>query len=70
MNDLQFEQRNSAVAALPQSKLLMNAFTFELARRRSGNGDHRELPPSRRGSDEYLEPDLLPLVGQAQSSPW
>src|SRR5579859_7020348 len=38
-NDLQFERRKySAVAAYRQSKLLMNAFTFELARRLAGTG--------------------------------
>ena len=39
MNDLQFERRKySSVAAYGQSKLLMNAFTFELARRLAGTG--------------------------------
>ena len=39
MNDLQFERRKySGVAAYRQSKLLMNAFTFELARRLAGTG--------------------------------
>jgi NAD(P)-dependent dehydrogenase (short-subunit alcohol dehydrogenase family) len=39
MNDLQFERRKySNVAAYGQSKLLMNAFTFELARRLAGTG--------------------------------
>jgi NAD(P)-dependent dehydrogenase (short-subunit alcohol dehydrogenase family) len=39
MNDLQFERRKySGVAAYGQSKLLMNAFTFELARRLAGTG--------------------------------
>jgi NAD(P)-dependent dehydrogenase (short-subunit alcohol dehydrogenase family) len=38
-NDLQFERRKyTAVAAYRQSKLLMNAFTFELARRLAGTG--------------------------------
>jgi len=37
MNDLQFERRKyQALAAYGQSKLLMNAFTFELARRLAG----------------------------------
>ena len=37
MNDLQFERRKySSVAAYRQSKLLMNTFTFELARRLAG----------------------------------
>jgi len=37
MNDLQFERRKYSVfAAYGQSKLLMNAFTFELARRLEG----------------------------------
>ena len=39
MNDLQFETRKyNALAAYGQSKLLMNAFTFELARRLEGTG--------------------------------
>ena len=39
MNDLQFEKRKySPLAAYGQSKLLMNAFTFELARRLEGTG--------------------------------
>ena len=39
MNDLQFERRKyRGVAAYGQSKLLMNAFTFDLARRLAGTG--------------------------------
>jgi NAD(P)-dependent dehydrogenase (short-subunit alcohol dehydrogenase family) len=39
MNDLQFERRKfNTFAAYGQSKLLMNAFTFELARRLEGTG--------------------------------
>jgi NAD(P)-dependent dehydrogenase (short-subunit alcohol dehydrogenase family) len=39
MNDLQFERRKyRTVAAYRQSKLLMNTFTFELARRLAGTG--------------------------------
>jgi len=39
MNDLQFERRQyRTLAAYGQSKLLMNAFTFELARRLAGIG--------------------------------
>jgi retinol dehydrogenase-14 len=39
MNDLQFERRKyRGIAAYGQSKLLMNAFTFELARRLAGSG--------------------------------
>ncbi|HXQ25271.1 MAG TPA: SDR family oxidoreductase [Candidatus Acidoferrales bacterium] len=39
MNDLQFEHRKfNGFAAYGQSKLLMNAFTFELARRLEGTG--------------------------------
>ncbi len=38
MNDLQFERRKYGFAAYGQSKLLMNAFTFELARRLEGTG--------------------------------
>jgi NAD(P)-dependent dehydrogenase (short-subunit alcohol dehydrogenase family) len=39
MDDLQFKRRKySSFAAYGQSKLLMNAFTFELARRLAGTG--------------------------------
>jgi len=39
LNDLQFERRKyRSVAAYRQSKLLMNTFTFELARRLAGTG--------------------------------
>ena len=39
MDDLQFARRNyNGLAAYAQSKLLMNAFTFELARRLEGTG--------------------------------
>jgi len=39
LNDLQYETRKySGIAAYGQSKLLMNAFTFELARRLEGTG--------------------------------
>lgn len=39
MNDLQFERRKyGSIAAYRQSKLLMNTFTFELARRLAGTG--------------------------------
>jgi NAD(P)-dependent dehydrogenase (short-subunit alcohol dehydrogenase family) len=39
MNDVQFERRKyTGIAAYGQSKLLMNAFTFELARRLEGTG--------------------------------
>jgi NAD(P)-dependent dehydrogenase (short-subunit alcohol dehydrogenase family) len=39
MDDLQFDRRKyNALAAYGQSKLLMNAFTFELARRLEGTG--------------------------------
>ncbi len=39
MNDLQFERRKYGnIAAYRQSKLLMNTFTFELARRLAGTG--------------------------------
>jgi retinol dehydrogenase 14 len=39
MNDLQFERRKySGIAAYSQSKFLMNAFTFEMARRLAGTG--------------------------------
>ena len=39
LNDLQFETRKyNALSAYAQSKLLMNAFTFELARKLEGTG--------------------------------
>lgn len=39
MNDLQFERRRyGSIAAYRQSKLLMNTFTFELARKLAGTG--------------------------------
>jgi NAD(P)-dependent dehydrogenase (short-subunit alcohol dehydrogenase family) len=39
LNDLQFERRKyRGIAAYAQSKLLMNAFTFELARKLAGTG--------------------------------
>jgi NAD(P)-dependent dehydrogenase (short-subunit alcohol dehydrogenase family) len=39
LNDLQYERRKyKSIAAYSQSKLLMNAFTFELARRLEGTG--------------------------------
>jgi len=39
MHDLQFERRKyKSITAYSQSKLLMNAFTFELARRLEGTG--------------------------------
>jgi len=39
LNDLQYERRKySPIGAYGQSKLLMNAFTFELARRLEGTG--------------------------------
>ena len=39
LNELQFERRKyRGIAAYGQSKLLMNAFTFELARRLAGTG--------------------------------
>src|SRR5262249_40992053 len=39
LNDLQYERRRyNSLAAYGQSKLLMNAFTFELARRLEGTG--------------------------------
>jgi NAD(P)-dependent dehydrogenase (short-subunit alcohol dehydrogenase family) len=39
LNDLQYERRQyNSIAAYSQSKLLVNAFTFELARRLEGSG--------------------------------
>ena len=64
MNDLQFERRKySAVAAYRQSKLLMNAFTFELARRLAGTGVTANCLHPGAVATNIWNPDLLPLIG-------
>jgi len=66
MNDLQFERRKySAVAAYRQSKLLMNAFTFELARRLAGTGVTANCLHPGAVATNIWNPDLLPpLIGR------
>ena len=66
MNDLQFERRKySAVAAYRQSKLLMNAFTFELARRLAGTGVTANCLHPGAVATNIWNPDLLPpLIGK------
>ena len=64
MNDLLFERRKySAVAAYRQSKLLMNAFTFELARRLVGTGVTANCLHPGAVATNIWNPDLLPLIG-------
>jgi len=66
MNDLQFERRKySAVAAYRQSILLMNAFTFELARRLAGTGVTANCLHPGAVATNIWNPDLLPpLIGR------
>jgi NAD(P)-dependent dehydrogenase (short-subunit alcohol dehydrogenase family) len=66
MNDLQFERRKyGAVAAYRQSKLLMNAFTFELARRLAGTGVTANCLHPGAVATNIWNPDLLPpLIGR------
>ena len=63
LNDLQFERRKyGPIAAYRQSKLLMNTFTFELARRLAGTGVTANcLHPGAVATDIW-NPDLLPPV--------
>ena len=65
-NDLQFERRKySAVAAYRQSKLLMNAFTFELARRLAGTGVTANcLHPGAVATNIWNSDLLPPLIGK------
>ena len=63
-NDLQFERRKySVIAAYRQSKLLMNAFTFELARRLAGTGVTANCLHPGAVATNIWNPDLLPLIG-------
>jgi len=64
-NDLQFERRKyNAIAAYRQSKLLMNAFTFELARRLAGTGVTANCLHPGAVATNIWNPDLLPLIGR------
>jgi len=63
-NDLQFERRKyRGIAAYRQSKLLMNAFTFELARRLAGTGVTANCLHPGAVATNIWNPDLLPLIG-------
>jgi NAD(P)-dependent dehydrogenase (short-subunit alcohol dehydrogenase family) len=66
MNDLQFDRRKyRAVAAYRQSKLLMNAFTFELARRLAGTGVTANCLHPGAVATNIWNPDLPPpLIGK------
>jgi NAD(P)-dependent dehydrogenase (short-subunit alcohol dehydrogenase family) len=63
-NDLQLERRKySGIAAYRQSKLLMNTFTFELARRLAGTGVTANcLHPGAVATNIWSYP--LPLIGK------
>ncbi len=65
-NDLQFERRKySGIAAYRQSKLLMNAFTFELARRLAGTGVTANCLHPGAVATNIWNPDLLlPPIGK------
>jgi NAD(P)-dependent dehydrogenase (short-subunit alcohol dehydrogenase family) len=64
-NDLQFERRKySAVAAYRQSKLLMNAFTFELARRLVRTGVTANCLHPGAVATNIWSSDALPLIGK------
>jgi NAD(P)-dependent dehydrogenase (short-subunit alcohol dehydrogenase family) len=65
-NDLQFERRKySGIAAYRQSKLLMNAFTFELARRLAGTGVTANCLHPGAVATNIWNPNLLPpLIGK------
>src|SRR5579862_8474926 len=65
MNDLQFERRKyRGVAAYRQSKLLMNAFTFELARRLAGTGVTANCLHPGAVATNIWSSDALPLIGK------
>jgi retinol dehydrogenase 14 len=65
-NDLQFERRKyGSIAAYRQSKLLMNTFTFELARRLAGTGVTANCLHPGAVATNIWNPDLLPpLIGK------
>jgi NAD(P)-dependent dehydrogenase (short-subunit alcohol dehydrogenase family) len=64
-NDLQFERRNySGIAAYRQSKLLMNAFTFELARRLAGTGVTANCLHPGAVATNIWSSDALPVIGK------
>jgi len=64
-NDLQFERRKySGIAAYRQSKLLMNAFTFELARRLASTGVTANCLHPGAVATNIWSSDALPLIGK------
>ena len=64
-NDLQFERRRySGIAAYRQSKLLMNAFTFELARRLARTGVTANCLHPGAVATNIWSSDTLPLIGK------
>jgi NAD(P)-dependent dehydrogenase (short-subunit alcohol dehydrogenase family) len=65
-NDLQFERwKYHGIAAYRQSKLLMNAFTFELARRLAGTGVTANcLHPGAVATNIWNSDLLPPLIGK------
>jgi NAD(P)-dependent dehydrogenase (short-subunit alcohol dehydrogenase family) len=64
-NDLQFERRKyRGIAAYRQSKLLMNAFTFELARRLAGTGVTANCLHPGAVATNIWSPAALPLIGK------
>jgi NAD(P)-dependent dehydrogenase (short-subunit alcohol dehydrogenase family) len=64
-NDLEFDRRKySGIAAYRQSKLLMNAFTFELARRLAGTGVTANCLHPGAVATNIWSSDALPLIGK------
>jgi len=64
-NDLQFERRKyRGIAAYRQSKLLMNAFTFELARRLAGTGVTANCLHPGAVATNIWSSAALPLIGK------
>jgi NAD(P)-dependent dehydrogenase (short-subunit alcohol dehydrogenase family) len=64
-NDLQFERRKySGIAAYRQSKLLMNVFTFELARRLARTGVTANCLHPGAVATNIWNSDALPLIGK------
>jgi NAD(P)-dependent dehydrogenase (short-subunit alcohol dehydrogenase family) len=65
MNDLQFERRKyRGIAAYAQSKLLMNVFTFELARRLAGTGVTANCLHPGAVASNFWSANPAPLIGK------